>query len=86
MSEWINAKDELPALDVPVWCVTENNCLMIGGRVYDDDAEGWLWANTYGSFWHNGKAWDGDFQIDDDYGVKFWQYLPQPPTKEEGND
>ncbi len=75
---WINANEEQPLLienedyspNVLAIC---NGQLMVMCYCYnpsEDDAErGFFWANC------NGRI-DGDAEFDDEYDVKFWQYLP----------
>lgn len=69
--------DNLPPLDEIVW-LWDGRIMWIGGRA--DDSDGWLWANTYGRAWHDGKKWHGDLETDDDYKPTHWMRMPQPPS------
>ena len=77
---WRSVDAELPELDLVCVLYDElNDQAFIGSRVYVEDAEGWLWSNSYGSIWWNGKKWDADtLEADDDYQVTHWQPLPVP--------
>lgn len=76
---WNTITDEttLPPLDEIVW-LWDGQRVWLGGRA--DDGDCWLWGNTYGSVWHNGKKWDGDLETDDDYKPTHWLRLPNPPN------
>jgi hypothetical protein len=74
---WTLAADELPPIDVPVWCEHEGN-IWIGGRAVVEDGQ-WGWCNAYNTAWQKKDgSWDADLEYDDDYKVTRWQHLPQP--------
>ena len=70
--------DNLPPLGVPVW-LREDNRIWVGGRAEGDNGDGWLWGNTYGSFWSVADGWGGDIETDDDYKPTHWMRLPEYP-------
>jgi len=74
---WRIVEDNPPPLDEIVW-LFDGFKTWIGGRAMVD-SEYWLYGNTYGSIWHNGKKWDGDLETDDDYKPILWKPLPEPP-------
>jgi hypothetical protein len=77
---WKLTSEELPPLDEIVWLYDAANEVgpWIGCRA--DDADGWLWANAYGSMWWNGQKWDADAETDDDYHPTHWMPMPYPPN------
>jgi len=84
---WIPIEQELPEIDQIVWLYrTNTHTAWVGGRAdYENDGIYmlWCWGNTYGSFWHNGKTWTGDIEMDHDYQPTHWMPLPELPAKEE---
>ena len=74
---WRIVEDNPPPLDEIVW-LFDGFKTWIGGRAMVD-SEYWLYGNTYGSIWHNGKKWNGDLETDDDYKPILWKPLPEPP-------
>lgn len=86
MSEWISVKDKLPEIDVVVMvcirCENGDARYTWGGRT--DDGEGWLWGVVDCSWVDPApdSRWN-DIVVDDDYAVKFWKPMDQPPAFEE---
>ena len=78
MTNWTPVSERLPELGVPVW-LFENGIIWIGCRA--DDADGWLWANCYGSqAYCQEKLWYcEEAETDDDYKPTHWKSLPEPP-------
>ena len=81
MSEWINSKERLPDEYEAVWMRFDNNTMFIGCISYAGDPEGWLWCNSYGTFWWDDKKarWECDAEADDQYLPTHWMPLPEPP-------
>ena len=83
---WIPIEQKLPEIDQIVWLYKEyTHTAWVGGRTEDDSNNDivWFWGNTYGSFWHNGKTWAGDIEVDHFYQPTHWMPLPELPAKEE---
>ena len=80
MSEWIKCSDRLPELNetVDIWISGESAGRMTDmGRVFVDDADGWLWVAMEGI--DEGDALEEfGHEMDD---VTHWQPLPAPPTE-----
>lgn len=73
---WILVSSTLPDLGQLCWLWDGKRC-WIGARIQEDD--GWLWGNSYGSFWWDGKQWQGEIEEDDDYRPTHWMPLPPIP-------
>lgn len=79
--KWIKVSDRLPKLERLCLLYDEiSDKIFVGSRTCVID-EGWFWANSYGSFWWNGEKYDADAEVDDEYDVTHWIYLPNPPVK-----
>jgi hypothetical protein len=76
-SGWIACTERLPELEEIVW-LHQDGIMWIGCRT--DDADGWLWANSYATIWWNGQKWDADAETDSDYKPTHWMPLPTPPN------
>ncbi|MDE9463533.1 DUF551 domain-containing protein [Xenorhabdus bovienii] len=75
---WIKCSDRLPDLETPVfggWFYEGHffwDCYI---WVYDDDAEGLVWARvTY--------IGSDEWLFDSDYQITHWMPYPEPPTGE----
>jgi len=83
--EWHKVhENNLPEIDELVWLY--NHCselYWVGGRAKDNYSGELCWGQTYGSFWHNGKNWEGDITLDHGYQPTHWMKLPEPPKQEE---
>lgn len=85
VSGWVPVSERLPEIDAVVWLWELGRGAWIGARV--DAAEGWLWANCYGSEWWAGKrgSWRSfDNATDDDYQPTHWHPLPAAPPSPAG--
>ncbi len=85
MSGWINCKEQLPPLDVPVF-VSGGNCepmILIRSEDYDENGDPvWVWSYwTGGIYWDNKiKSWAVyDAEWDDCYEPEYWHAFPEPP-------
>jgi hypothetical protein len=76
--------ESLPPMGEIVWLCEQGRGIWVGSR--EDDADGWLWGNTYGNYWHNGQKWDGDCEQDDDYRPTHWMRLPEPAAALAGKE
>lgn len=78
-SNWISCDDRLPELGEIVFLHEKDRATWVGSR--DMAEEGWLWSNSYGSFWFNKtlNKWEADTEQDDDYKPTHWTPLPIPP-------
>jgi hypothetical protein len=74
---WISIDERLPELDIPVWLACGDN-LFIGCR--NDDGDGWLWCNCYGSMYWDKTKWSSFDADADDYLPTHWMPLPTPPN------
>ncbi len=78
-SPWNHCSDVMPDLGQIVWLYDAViNTVWLGSR--EDDVDGWMWGNAYGTVWHNGEKWDADVEIDDDYTPTHWLALPSLPN------
>lgn len=75
-SPWILTSQEMPEMADIVWLFNGVN-VWIGSR--ENDPEGWMYSNLYGSEYWDGEKWCGDTEIDDDYQPTHWMPLPTPP-------
>jgi hypothetical protein len=83
--EWIPVSDQLPEMNTPVLAIVKSarSYLTTAMRIYDDDAEGWLWAQLCTTY--NPDLCDAsEYQADDDYHYTHWMPLPEPPQQEKG--
>jgi hypothetical protein len=85
-SAWNLCSDVMPDLGQIVWLYDAViNTVWLGSR--EDDVDGWLWGNAYGTVWHTGEKWDADVETDDDYTPTHWLALPSlPNAKSAGTD
>ena len=82
VKNWVAVDDAKPQENQVVWVITEQHqgpFLMEYAYIDDGDNSGWVWATVYDApTYHKGK-WQSEGEWDDDYEVKFWMALPEPP-------
>ena len=80
--EWISVDKEMPEFDVPVLaCIKSayDGSLYLLAMMRSYNGDGWLWSKNDGSALDEKE----NYEDDDEYDVKYWQFLPEPP-KEQG--
>lgn len=79
LTRWRSCEEELPPHDVPVFVRWKRwpDKMVSSVRIYDGDADGWLWAQLEGSY-HCDFLDPESYVVDDDYGYDEW--LPMPMT------
>ena len=82
VNNWIKVEDEPPSLDKIVWLHNNRTgYIALGCRIYDNLADGYIWAESRGVFEAKETGMVTDCYIDD-IEVTHWHPIPKLPEKE----